>query len=161
MTESDAAKRTTRKGGLLVVSGPSGSGKTTIGKRLAAHLDLDFHDCDRELESQTGASVNLIFDVEGEVEVFVVADSTELRKWSRSIAPGKTKVRLAFRPAPSHLIKFSVKGDAWRCHRNDFIGFGDCLLGMSIPGRGLGRRLARRGPGRFRRAAERQQDDHK
>jgi len=27
---------------------------------------MDFHDCDRELEKLTGASVNLIFDVEGE-----------------------------------------------------------------------------------------------
>ena len=27
---------------------------------------MEFHDCDRELEKLTGASVNLIFDVEGE-----------------------------------------------------------------------------------------------
>jgi shikimate kinase len=27
---------------------------------------MDFHDCDRELEKLTGASVNLIFDIEGE-----------------------------------------------------------------------------------------------
>ena len=43
-----------------------GSGKTTIGKHLARLLMLEFYDCDHELESQTGASVNLIFDVEGE-----------------------------------------------------------------------------------------------
>lgn len=43
-----------------------GSGKTTIGKQLARLLNLDFHDCDHELEAQTGASVSLIFDVEGE-----------------------------------------------------------------------------------------------
>ena len=43
-----------------------GSGKTTIGKQLARLLKLEFYDCDHELESQTGASVNLIFDVEGE-----------------------------------------------------------------------------------------------
>ena len=46
--------------------GPMGSGKTTIGRRLAAELGLEFHDCDRELEAHTGASVNLIFDIEGE-----------------------------------------------------------------------------------------------
>jgi shikimate kinase len=46
--------------------GPMGSGKTTIGQRLAGLLGLDFVDCDRELEAHTGASVNLIFDVEGE-----------------------------------------------------------------------------------------------
>ncbi len=46
--------------------GPMGSGKTTIGKYLAEMLYLDFYDCDHELEHLTGASVNLIFDVEGE-----------------------------------------------------------------------------------------------
>ena len=46
--------------------GPMGSGKTTIGQRLARKLQLEFLDCDHELEEQTGASVNLIFDVEGE-----------------------------------------------------------------------------------------------
>ena len=46
--------------------GPMGSGKTTIGKLLASMLKLDFYDCDHELERLTGASVNLIFDVEGE-----------------------------------------------------------------------------------------------
>lgn len=46
--------------------GPMGSGKTSIGKKLAKLLSLEFVDCDHELESQTGASINLIFDVEGE-----------------------------------------------------------------------------------------------
>ncbi len=46
--------------------GPMGSGKTTIGKRAAKRLGLEFVDCDTELESRTGASVNLIFDIEGE-----------------------------------------------------------------------------------------------
>lgn len=43
-----------------------GSGKTSIGQRVAALLGLEFFDCDHELEKQTGASVSLIFDVEGE-----------------------------------------------------------------------------------------------
>ncbi len=46
--------------------GPMGSGKTSIGKHLSTMLNLDFYDCDHELEHLTGASVNLIFDVEGE-----------------------------------------------------------------------------------------------
>ena len=43
-----------------------GSGKTTIGKHVAGKLGLDFYDCDHELERLTGASVSLIFDLEGE-----------------------------------------------------------------------------------------------
>ena len=50
----------------IFLIGPMGSGKTTIGKQLAKILQLDFYDCDHELERLTGASVNLIFDVEGE-----------------------------------------------------------------------------------------------
>lgn len=46
--------------------GPMGSGKTTIGQRLAHRLGLEFHDCDHEIEAHTGASINLIFDIEGE-----------------------------------------------------------------------------------------------
>ena len=50
----------------IFLIGPMGSGKTTIGKQLAKKFGLDFYDCDHELEKLTGASVNLIFDLEGE-----------------------------------------------------------------------------------------------
>jgi shikimate kinase len=50
----------------IYLIGPMGSGKSTIGKRTASLLELDFVDCDTELESRTGASINLIFDIEGE-----------------------------------------------------------------------------------------------
>lgn len=46
--------------------GPMGSGKTTIGQRVAKKMGLLFLDNDHELQKQTGASVNLIFDLEGE-----------------------------------------------------------------------------------------------
>jgi shikimate kinase len=50
----------------IFLIGPMGSGKTTIGKQLARKFGLEFFDCDHELERLTGASVNLIFDLEGE-----------------------------------------------------------------------------------------------
>ena len=50
----------------IYLIGPMGSGKTTIGQRVATLLGMSFRDCDRELEKQTGASVSLIFDIEGE-----------------------------------------------------------------------------------------------
>ena len=43
-----------------------GSGKTSVGRKLAAELQLDFYDSDHEIESRTGASIPLIFDIEGE-----------------------------------------------------------------------------------------------
>lgn len=46
--------------------GPMGTGKTTIGGQLARALKCDFVDADEELEHRTGASISLIFDIEGE-----------------------------------------------------------------------------------------------
>lgn len=46
--------------------GPMAVGKTTIGKQLAKRLQLKFMDSDQEIEKRTGASISLIFDVEGE-----------------------------------------------------------------------------------------------
>lgn len=46
--------------------GPMAVGKTTIGKQLAKRLHLKFVDSDQEIEKRTGASVSLIFDIEGE-----------------------------------------------------------------------------------------------
>ena len=59
--------------------GPMGSGKTTVGQRLARKLNLQFLDNDHELEKQTGASVNLIFDLEGE-EGFRKRETAMLQK---------------------------------------------------------------------------------
>ncbi len=50
----------------IYLVGPMGSGKTTIGSRLARKLNLAFYDCDHEIETRSGASVNLIFEIEGE-----------------------------------------------------------------------------------------------
>tara|TARA_B100000676_G_C17713121_1_gene647341 strand:+ start:162 stop:677 length:516 start_codon:yes stop_codon:yes gene_type:complete len=46
--------------------GPMGTGKTTIGNKLAKALNFEFIDADEALEKRTGASITLIFDVEGE-----------------------------------------------------------------------------------------------
>lgn len=50
----------------LFLIGPMGAGKTTIGRRVAAHLQLPFHDLDQIVEAQTGATIPLIFELEGE-----------------------------------------------------------------------------------------------
>ena len=43
-----------------------GAGKTTIGRQLAKQLQLQFLDSDHEIEDHTGASIPLIFEIEGE-----------------------------------------------------------------------------------------------
>jgi shikimate kinase len=50
----------------IFLIGPMGAGKSTIGRALATRLDKVFVDADRELEERTGASISLIFEIEGE-----------------------------------------------------------------------------------------------
>lgn len=50
----------------LVLIGPMGAGKTSIGKRLATRMGLEFVDVDQRLEQGVGASVTVIFELEGE-----------------------------------------------------------------------------------------------
>ncbi|MFA0810309.1 shikimate kinase AroK [Microbulbifer epialgicus] len=50
----------------IFLVGPMGAGKSTIGKLLAAQLQLPFADTDKVLEERTGADIPWIFDVEGE-----------------------------------------------------------------------------------------------
>lgn len=51
--------------GLFLV-GPMGAGKSTIGRQLATVLKKDFKDSDHEIVARTGASIPLIFEIEGE-----------------------------------------------------------------------------------------------
>jgi shikimate kinase len=50
----------------IILVGMMGSGKTTIGRRLAARLDREFIDADKELELRCGVPVSTIFELEGE-----------------------------------------------------------------------------------------------
>lgn len=43
-----------------------GVGKTTVGRALARKLNKRFIDSDHEIEARTGASIPLIFEIEGE-----------------------------------------------------------------------------------------------
>lgn len=51
----------------IVLVGPMGAGKTTVGRQIAYKLGKTFIDVDQELESRTGVSINLIFEIEKEV----------------------------------------------------------------------------------------------
>ncbi len=66
----------------IFLIGPMGAGKTTIGRRLALALRRQFIDSDHEIEQRAGASIPLIFEVEGEAgfrarEKAVIAELTQ------------------------------------------------------------------------------------
>lgn len=66
----------------IFLVGLMGSGKTTIGRALAKRLNMQFVDADHEIESRTGASITLIFEIEGEAsfrqrEADVIRDLTQ------------------------------------------------------------------------------------
>ncbi|MEQ6340176.1 MAG: shikimate kinase AroK [Gammaproteobacteria bacterium] len=50
----------------IFLIGPMGAGKTTIGRQIAKNLGVEFVDSDHEIEQRTGASIPLIFEIEGE-----------------------------------------------------------------------------------------------
>ena len=52
--------------GNIFLVGLMGSGKTTVGRALAKKLNKRFIDSDHEIEARTGASIPLIFEIEGE-----------------------------------------------------------------------------------------------
>jgi len=67
--------------GNIFLIGLMGAGKTTIGRALARKLQKRFIDSDHEIEARTGASIPLIFEIEGEAsfrqrEADVIRDLT-------------------------------------------------------------------------------------
>jgi shikimate kinase len=67
----------------IFLVGPMGVGKTTIGHLLGKILHLTFKDSDHEIEERSGASISLIFELEGEAgfrkrEKAMIAELTAL-----------------------------------------------------------------------------------
>jgi shikimate kinase len=51
---------------LIVLVGMMGAGKSTVGRRLAARLQLPFVDADNEIEAAAGMTIPEIFEAHGE-----------------------------------------------------------------------------------------------
>ena len=63
---AEAAVRERLGGRSIVLVGIMGAGKSTVGRRLAARLELPFKDADAEIEAAAGMSVAEIFGTHGE-----------------------------------------------------------------------------------------------
>jgi shikimate kinase len=62
--EAEVRERLGRRA--IVLVGLMGAGKSTVGRRLAARLDLPFKDADAEIEAAAGMSIADIFATHGE-----------------------------------------------------------------------------------------------
>jgi 3-dehydroquinate synthase len=65
----------------IFLVGLMGSGKTTVGRALAKRMGMPFVDADHEIESRTGTTISMIFEIEGEAgfrrrEAEVIRDLT-------------------------------------------------------------------------------------
>ncbi|MDA3876366.1 MAG: shikimate kinase [Halothiobacillus sp.] len=77
----------------IILIGPMGAGKSTIGKLLAHTLNRTFLDSDKEIEHRTGASIPLIFEIEGEAgfrdrEVATIHEITKGNSWVMATGGG-------------------------------------------------------------------------
>jgi shikimate kinase len=50
----------------VILVGPMGAGKSTIGRHVAELLHKQFLDTDHVIEARTGATIPLVFEIEGE-----------------------------------------------------------------------------------------------
>ncbi len=69
--EDDGTPATVRErlgGRAIVLVGMMGCGKSSVGRRLAARLDLPFVDADQEIEKAAGQTISDIFATYGEAE---------------------------------------------------------------------------------------------
>ena len=67
----------------IFLIGMPGAGKSTLGRPLAAALNLPFVDLDKEIEKHEQKSIPEVFDLHGE-EHFRKSESTLLKSWAES-----------------------------------------------------------------------------
>lgn len=111
----------------IFLVGMMGAGKSAVGRQLAARLDRVFFDTDHEIETRTGVSIPVIFDVEGEAgfrrrEEQMIDELTQhsgivLATGGGSILCAATRIRLKERGVTVYLhAKIS---DLWHRTKND------------------------------------------
>jgi shikimate kinase len=66
----------------IILIGFRGTGKTTVGELLSTHLERDFIDSDKYIESSTGKTIKRIFEEDGE-EGFREIEASVITKLSK------------------------------------------------------------------------------
>ena len=109
----------------VVLIGPPGSGKTTVGRALAALLDVAFRDTDHAIEAQDGRSISDIFMDEGEsrfrqLEQAEVASSLASHSGVLALGGGAVMDRATEAAIAGHTVVFLEVGIADAAKRVGF-----------------------------------------
>ena len=109
----------------VVLIGPPGSGKTTVGRALAALLEVAFRDTDHAIESQEGRSISDIFMDDGEsrfrqLEQAEVASSLASHSGVLSLGGGAVMDRATEAAIAGHTVVFLEVGIADAAKRVGF-----------------------------------------
>lgn len=111
----------------IFLVGLMGAGKSTVGRQLALRLGKTFVDTDHEIEARTGASIPVIFDVEGEAgfrkrEAEMIDELTRrsgivLATGGGAVHDADTRARLKSRGLTIYL--YAKVADLWHRTKND------------------------------------------
>ena len=114
------------KSGNIVLSGFMGSGKTTVGRRLAAALDMQFVDMDLYIEKKTGMTVKEIFAEYGELH-FRALETETVKELAQS----------------NHFVIATGGGMVLDPENRRFMRAQGTVFYLAAPAEALARRLAR------------------
>ena len=111
----------------LFLVGMMGAGKSAVGRQLAARLGMDFVDVDHEIQSRTGVTIPVIFDIEGEagfrkreeqvIDELSLRSHVVLATGGGAVLSADTRARLKQRGITVYL--HAKLNDLWHRTRND------------------------------------------
>lgn len=112
-------------GPCVVLTGPPGAGKTTVGRVVAALLEVELCDTDQAIEAQEGRSISDIFLEEGEarfreLERAVVASSLAAHRGVLSLGGGAVMDPMTAAALVGHTVVFLDVGIADAANRVGF-----------------------------------------
>ena len=88
----------------VVMIGLMGAGKSSVGRRLAARLNLPFIDADQEIEKAAGCSIEDFFELHGEAEFREAVDRGSCAGRLRGRTASVSGIAPSLQPCPGKVL---------------------------------------------------------